>query len=75
MNGKVKLPELEQSKKLLKSLLNGINDNSKHFHKNIRNYNSYFYMASFGVKVMAKHFMPTFKSQGQIFHKAGFSQQ
>jgi len=47
-SGKVKLPELEQPKEPLKSLLNKITYDSKYFLKNIRKYNSCFQMTSFG---------------------------
>jgi len=65
-NGKVKLLELKQPKKPLKSLFNGITDDSKNFLENIRKYNSCYQMASFGANVISKHYMPSFKIQGQI---------
>jgi len=70
-SGKMKLSKLEQPKEPLKILFNGITDDSKHFLKNIRKYNSRFQLTSFGANVIAKHFIPTFKIQGQIYHKAG----
>lgn len=58
---KVKLAELEQHNDLLKSLLNGMTDNSKNIHKNIKKQNLCFQMTLFGSNVMAEYFIPTFK--------------
>lgn len=70
-SGKVKLPELEQLKDPLKSLLTGITGNLKRLFKNIRNNNFCFQMTSFGANVIAEHLIPTFKIQGQIYHIDG----
>jgi hypothetical protein len=71
-NGKVKLPELNLPREPLKSLVSGVTSQSKHFLANIRRYNSCFQMTSFGAKeIVHENFMPTFKVQGQIYHRAG----
>ena len=71
-NGKVKLPSLKVPPKPL-LLLTGSTADSKHFLKNVRAYNSSFQMTSFGASsIVQEHgFMPTFKVQDQIYHKAG----
>lgn len=47
-------------------------DLSKNFLMNIRKYNSAFQMTSFGAsKVVNDGYMPTFKIQGQIYHRIG----
>ncbi|XP_049823424.1 uncharacterized protein LOC126265582 isoform X2 [Aethina tumida] len=51
---------------------NGIGTDSIHFLKNIQQYNNCFQMTSFGAtNVVRENFMPTFKIQGQIYHRAG----
>jgi hypothetical protein len=72
-NGKVKLPNLLPPVEPLKSLMSGESPQSKHFLQNIRKYNSCFQMTSFGVtkEVREERFMPTFKIQGQIYHRVG----
>lgn len=71
--GKVKLPALRRPPEPLNSLMSGITDTSKHFLQNIRKYNSCFQMTSFGATnvVSESGFMPTFKVQGQVYHKLG----
>ncbi|XP_067646742.1 uncharacterized protein [Eurosta solidaginis] len=45
---------------------------SKHFLSHIQEYNAAFQMTSFGAtKIVRDNFMPTFKIQGQIYHRAG----
>lgn len=54
--------------------MNGTHLQSKEFLNNIRKYNSSFQMTSFGTSVpisKTSGFMPTFKIQGQIYHKVG----
>ncbi|XP_049310614.1 uncharacterized protein LOC125778131 isoform X2 [Bactrocera dorsalis] len=71
-SGKVKLPALEPPPEPLHSLLTGESPTSKHFLQNIQAYNSCFQMTSFGAtKIIRDPFMPTFKIQGQIYHRAG----
>eukprot|EP00919_Chromeraceae_sp_WS-2016_P025872 GHVR01061146.1.p1 GENE.GHVR01061146.1~~GHVR01061146.1.p1 ORF type:complete len:167 (-),score=11.11 GHVR01061146.1:132-632(-) len=56
---------------LLRHLYNGQSEESNHF-LNIRKYNSCFQMTSFVSKsppVRYGEFMPTFKVQGQVYHK------
>jgi len=71
--GKVKLPELQPPPEPLKSLMLGTTPESKHFLDNIRKYNSCFQMTSFGTseKVADSGFMPTFRVQGQVYHRVG----
>ena len=70
--GKVKLPELHPSPEPLSTLVSGDTSESKHFLANIRKYNSCFQMTSFGAtNIVCENYMPTFKVQGQIYHRAG----
>ncbi|GBO46992.1 hypothetical protein AVEN_154628-1 [Araneus ventricosus] len=73
-NGKVSLPELPQLPEPLKSLMEGNHPKSKEFLTMIRKYNSSFQMTSFGTSLPmldSTGFMPTFRIQGQVYHKAG----
>ncbi|CAF4665941.1 unnamed protein product, partial [Rotaria sp. Silwood2] len=72
-NGKVKLPPLRLPPEPLESLMSGTTATSKHFLENIRKYNSCFQMTSFGAtsEVCEPGFMPTFKVQGQVYHRIG----
>ena len=72
-SGKVKLPALELPPEPLESLMSGTTTRSKHFLENIRKYNSCFQMTSFGASndVCEPGFMPTFKVQGQVYHRVG----
>lgn len=71
-NGKVSLLPLNEPPEPLKSYVSGINALSKNFLANIIKYNSAFQMTSFGAtKVINDGFMPTFKIQGQIYHRIG----
>lgn len=70
--GKVTLPEIQDPPELLKDLLTGSHPYSSNFLNNIRKYNSLFQMTSFGAKVVREsNFMPTFKIEGQVYHKIG----
>ena len=72
-SGKVKLPALELPPEPLESLMSATTTRSKHFLENIRKYNSCFQMTSFGAssEVCEPGFMPTFKVQGQVYHRVG----
>lgn len=72
-SGKVKLPKLIGPPEPLKSLTSGITTISRHFLRNIRQYNSCFQMTSFGATNIMREsgFMPTFRIQGQIYHLIG----
>lgn len=70
-NGKVSLPPLNNPPEPLLSYVSGTNAISKHFLQNIRMYNSCFQMTSFGATVVGNGFMPTFKVQGQVYHRIG----
>jgi len=69
--GKVKLPQLHSPPEPLATLVSGDTSDSKHFLANIRKYNSCFQMTSFGANIVRENYMPTFKVQGQIYHRAG----
>ncbi|GBM37831.1 hypothetical protein AVEN_84534-1 [Araneus ventricosus] len=73
-NGKVSLPELPQLPEPLKSLMKGNHLKLKEFLSMIRKYNSSFQMTSFGTSLPmldSTVFMPTFRIQGQVYHKPG----
>lgn len=71
-DGKVRLPELNCPPEPLLSLVSCATAESRHFLTNIRKYNACFQMTSFGAtKIIRDSFMPTFKVQGQIYHRAG----
>lgn len=71
-NGKVQLPLIEKLPDLLHSLLMNNHPESRNFLVNIRKYNGCFQMTSFGAKeVKEGNFMPTFKIQGQVYHRIG----
>ena len=71
-NGKVKLRPLVEPHDILKSLLLGEHPLSKHFLRHLRQYNCLFQMTSFGCTEHKEGFyMPTFKIQGQIYHRIG----
>ena len=74
-NGTVKI-ELPPPNPLLKALHTGKHPKSKHFKKNIRQYNNSLAMASMGGlgdKLIPKEkgFQPTVKFQGRIYHALG----
>ena len=72
-NGKVKLPSLQPPPEPLESLMSGTTTVSKQFLENMRKYNSCFQMTSFGAtsEISEPGFMPTFKVQGQVYHRVG----
>ena len=71
--GKVRLQPIVQPPEPILTLFSGSYPESKQFLKNIRRYNSCFQMTSFGVSggVVQDGYMPTFRVQGQIYHKIG----
>jgi hypothetical protein len=71
--GKVNLTALQPPPEPLESLMSGTTPRSKHFLENIRKYNSCFQMTSFGAtkEICEPGFMPTFKVQGQVYHRVG----
>ncbi|XP_071576446.1 uncharacterized protein [Temnothorax nylanderi] len=72
-NGKVKLPLITPPPEDVGELMRGTTPDSKHFLANIKKYNSCFQMTSCGTtrEIRTPGFMPTFKVQGQVYHKAG----
>ena len=71
-NGKVQLATFQEPPQPLKNLLTGSTSDSKHFLQHIQKYNSAFQMTSFGAKFVTQGgFMPTFKVQGQVYHRIG----
>ena len=71
--GKIKLPPLPDPPEMLHSLLVDDSYVAKHFQQNIRRYNACFAMTSFGAtkKIREPGYMPTFKIQGQVYHRIG----
>ncbi|GBM44518.1 hypothetical protein AVEN_175615-1 [Araneus ventricosus] len=71
--GKVQLPRLVDPPEPLRTLLIGDSAEAKHFLTNIRRYNSFFQMTSFGTtkEIREPGYMPTFKVQGQVYHRIG----
>ncbi|KAG5893258.1 hypothetical protein JTB14_019617 [Gonioctena quinquepunctata] len=71
--GKVALPSIDEPVEPLKELFSNEIDESRRFLKNIREYNTYFHMTSFGAGniVSMPGFCPTFTIQGQIYHTIG----
>ena len=72
-NGKVRLADLSDPPEQLQNLLTNTDEDSIHFQKNTRRYNSCFQMTSFGASKVIREpgFMPTFKVQGQVYHRIG----
>ena len=71
-NGKVILDDLQYTPEPLHSLIHGDHPDSAHFLNNIRTYNCAFQMTSFGHQNRnSSGFMPTFKIQGQVYHRIG----
>lgn len=69
--GKVSLPNIELPDPL-KTLVLGTHPSSNDFLNNVRKYNTLFQMTSFGAKIVIEgNFMPTFKIQGQVYHRIG----
>lgn len=73
--GKVEIQLFAPPPEPVRSLYEGQHPDSAHFLSNIRRYNSLFQMTSFGVRgggvVNHGRFMPTFKIQGQVYHRIG----
>ncbi|XP_074108441.1 uncharacterized protein LOC141533449 [Cotesia typhae] len=70
--GQVQLPTIEPYPEPLNSLLIHQDPLSEHFLFTIRKYNGCFQMTSFGAKeVKEGNYMPTFKIQGQVYHRIG----
>ena len=73
-NGRVNLPPLQVPPEPLQALLLRTSPHSTNFHANIRQYNGAFQMTSFGTTGLdaREHgYMPTFRIQGQVYHRAG----
>lgn len=70
-DGKVDLRQFEEPPDLIECLLTDQHPESKHFLLNSRQYNTLFQMTSFGAKEIQEGFMPTFKIQGQVYHRIG----
>ncbi|XP_044588797.1 uncharacterized protein LOC123267978 [Cotesia glomerata] len=71
-SGKVQLSEISPNPEPLHSLLTHQDPLSDHFLMNARKYNGCFQMTSFGAKeVREGNFLPTFKVQGQVYHRIG----
>ena len=72
-NGRVRVDPICQPPEPILTLFSGLYAESRQFLRNIRRYNSCFQMTSFGVtgNVAEAEFMPTFRVQGQIYHRIG----
>lgn len=71
-NGKVELQSLKAPPEPLLEYISGETKISKHFLNNVSKYNACVNMTSFGVTNNCNNgFMPTFKIQGQIYHRIG----
>ncbi|XP_055306971.1 uncharacterized protein LOC129571224 [Sitodiplosis mosellana] len=69
---RVKIESYDDIPVLLRELLSGNTPDSKHFLDKIQTYNNMFQMTSFGAsRIVRDNFMPTFKIQGQIYHRIG----
>ncbi|KAH7533322.1 hypothetical protein FEM48_Zijuj04G0118500 [Ziziphus jujuba var. spinosa] len=75
MQGKVELPMMQDPPQILKYLLYGADDKSKHFLKNIQSYNNMFSFTSMGGKINSSanrgRGLPVFRLHGQNYHKIG----
>lgn len=73
LNGKIRLPSLSPPPEPLQTLMSGNTSDSRHFLKEIRRYNASFQMTSFGATSVVDNlgYLPTFKIQGQVYHKTG----
>jgi hypothetical protein len=71
--GKVTLPPLAAPPEPLLTLLTTTVPDALHFQANMRNYNSCFQMTSFAAtkRIIEPGYMPTFKIQGQVYHRIG----
>ncbi len=72
-SGKVKIEDLSQYPDELKDLLTHNHPESKHFHENIRQYNSAFGFASMGAQIVPPPgYGPyCFRIHGQVYHRSG----
>ncbi|CAJ0592791.1 unnamed protein product [Cylicocyclus nassatus] len=75
-SGKVDLPPLREPPEPLRSYMSGTSAVSRHFLQNIEKYTACFQMTSFGTAVATpdveeQGFMPTFKVEGQVYHRVG----
>ncbi len=72
-SGKIKIDELSPYPDKLKDLLTYKDPESKHFHENIRQYNSAFAFASMGAQIAPPPgYGPyCFRIHGQIYHRSG----
>ncbi|UYV73589.1 hypothetical protein LAZ67_10004176 [Cordylochernes scorpioides] len=71
--GKVRIPDLLEPPKALRTLLDGSSPHSAEFIQCVRHYKNAFQMTSFGCgsRVVLPGYMPTFKVQGQVYHRIG----
>ncbi|UYV76849.1 hypothetical protein LAZ67_14002190, partial [Cordylochernes scorpioides] len=71
--GKVRIPDLPEPPEALRTLLDGSSPHSAEFMQRVRHYNNAFQMTSFGCgsRVVLPGYMPTFKVQGQVYHRIG----
>ncbi|UYV70255.1 hypothetical protein LAZ67_7002292 [Cordylochernes scorpioides] len=69
--GKVKIPDLPEPPEALRTLLDGSSPHSAEFMQRVLHYNNAFQMTSFrcGSRVVLPGYMPTFKVQGQVYHR------
>ncbi|GBM05592.1 hypothetical protein AVEN_94850-1 [Araneus ventricosus] len=72
-NGKIRLHSLQAPPESLYTLLTADYSDAVHFQDNVRKYNVCFQMTSFGStkEIRDAGFMPTFKVQGQVYHRIG----
>ncbi|GBN55601.1 hypothetical protein AVEN_119165-1 [Araneus ventricosus] len=72
-NGKIRLHSLQAPPEHLYTLLTADYSDAVHFQDNVRKYNACFQMTSFGStkEIREAGFMPTFKVQGQVYHRIG----
>ncbi|UYV71174.1 hypothetical protein LAZ67_8002034 [Cordylochernes scorpioides] len=71
--GKVRIPDLPEPPEALRTLLDGSSPHSAEFMQRVHHYNNAFQMTSFGCgsRVVLPGYMPTFKVQGQVYHRIG----
>ncbi|UYV63209.1 hypothetical protein LAZ67_2003453 [Cordylochernes scorpioides] len=71
--GKVRIPDLPEPPEALRTLLDGSSPHSAEFMQRVRHYNNAFQITSFGCgsRVVLPGYMPTFKVQGQVYHRIG----
>ncbi|UYV65486.1 hypothetical protein LAZ67_3004489 [Cordylochernes scorpioides] len=70
---KVRIPDLPEPPEALRTLLDGSSPHSAEFMQRVRHYNNDFQMTYFGCgsRVVLPGYMPTFKVQGQVYHRIG----